>query len=242
GDRRGCVDQGAERRAPRRAQGGRDPRRGHRSGRARHRRQRRRSSMAGCRRGRGRPPRAARRDPLGARAQLRRVAQGPLRRRLRRRLQGTRLRRVSVCVANLEPSENQGPLTSAPALPAASLAWSDHDVTGAPVHGNANVPAGSDAETGVPLIVPATVAASVSENVSDAPATTLKARAAGSIAKGASSETVAHETGTVTTPAYRASGSRTPADVPSHPTVWNPGPSWPLKSVAITAPARCTVT
>src|SRR5262249_16435788 len=108
--------------------------------------------------------------------------------------------------------------------------------------GKVNVPAGSEAETGVPLIVPATVAGSVSENVSDEPVTTLNVGATVSIANGTSSETVASGSGAGTTAVYWPSGNRTPAEVPSHPTVWKPGPSCPVKSVAITAPARCTVT
>jgi len=96
---------------------------------------------------------------------------------------------------------------------------------GAPVDGKVNVPAGSAAETPCPLIVPATVAGSVSEKPSDVPVTTLNTGATVSIANWTSSDTVASGSVAVTTAVYCPSGSRTPPEVPSHPTVCGPGPS-----------------
>src|SRR5439155_12471506 len=77
-----------------------------------------------------------------------------------------------------------GPLAIGDALPAASFAWSNHDVTGAPMEGKVKVPAGSAALTGCPLIVPDTVAGSLSWNCNAGPFTTANAGATVSTAKG----------------------------------------------------------
>src|SRR5438477_13120533 len=91
-------------------------------------------------------------------------------------------------------------------------------------------------------MVPATAPGSVSWNVSAAAFRRVKAGGTVSIANGMRSDTVASGSVAVTTAVYWPSGKWTPAEVPSQPTVWNPGPSCPTNSVATTAPARCTVT
>src|SRR6185437_14546935 len=183
-NRQGRDDQGAERRPRRRTQGGGNPRRGRRTRRPRDRRQRRRGAVARRRLGRGGPARAPGRDPAPARA------------------------RLSLVGAKL-PCGAQGPVITGPALPAASRAWNDQEVAGAP--GKTNVPAGSLAVTGWPLIVPLTVAGSLSWKVNAAPFTTLSVGATVSIANGTSRETVASGSVAVTTAVYWPSGSRTPA-------------------------------